>query len=270
MNIERFRARTVAEALVEVKKELGEDALVLQTSGRTGAVEVTATTAVELFRFGATLRSEAAAVGKRRRARVIALIGPTGSGKTTTAIKLILGERGFAGSRVGLISLDTYKIGAQEQVQAYADLAGFPLDIAGGVREAKRALAGMSGCDVVIVDTPGRSPGADEGERGWWETLRELSPDETHFVLPAGCRPDVARALVDHYRPLEPTHVLLTKLDEVPDERGVAEMAYALRLSARWVCDGQDVPEDLHSAHERLVAALLGGSTRAWRQEAVA
>jgi len=270
MNIERFRARTIAEALTEVKRELGEDAIVLQTAGRDGVVEVTATTAVELFRFGAALRSEATAASRKRRARVIGLIGPTGSGKTTTAVKLILSERGFAGSRVGLLSLDTYKIGAQEQVQVYADLAHFPLDVVASPKDARRALARMSECDVVIVDTPGRSPGAEDGDRGWWASFLELAPDEVHFVLPASVRPDVAKAWLAHHRPLGPTHVLLTKLDEVPEEGGVAEMAYALGLSARWICDGQDVPEDLHAAHERLVAALLGGSPRAWKLETVA
>lgn len=263
MRLERFRAVSVDQALTAVRRELGEDALVLTTRGRAGNVEVTATTALDLFHFGATVRLASKPNSKGRRTRVVALVGPTGSGKTTTAAKLALSDRGFSGGRVGLLSLDTYKIGAYEQIQTYADLADLPLDVAADPREATRALKRMSDCDTVLVDTPGRSPRAGDADRAWWDALRALDPDEVHLVLPASSRPSLAPAIVREGSPVPPTHLLITKLDEIPSEAAAAEIAFDLGLPSRWVTDGQAVPDDLHAGPERLIAAVRGGASPA-------
>ena len=258
MRLERFRGRDVAEALDRIRTELGEDALVLHTHTRPGAIEVVATTQEEIERFDSSLRAPVALASRGRRSRVIALVGPTGSGKTTTAVKLALSDVGFGGSRVALISLDTYKIGAFDQIQIYSDLTDLPLEVLTEPEEAAGALARLADCDVVIVDTPGRTPSATPGEGDWRRVLAALEPDEVHFVLSAGVRDHVADGLREHYASLGPTHVLLTKLDEVPGEVGVGRLADRMRLPARWITDGQVVPDDVHSAPERLVAAALG------------
>lgn len=260
MRLERFRGASVDEALAAVRRRLGDDALVLSTRGKAGNVEVTATTALDLYQFGAAVRAASRSPSTGRRTRVIALVGPTGSGKTTTAAKLALSDRAFAGGRVALLSLDTYKIGAYEQIQTYADLADLPLDVAGDAREATRALKRMSDCDTVIVDTPGRSPRAEGGDLLWWEALRALEPDEVHLVVPASMRPSLVAGLVRDGFPLPPTHLLVTKLDELPSEAVAAEIAFDLGLPSRWVTDGQSVPDDLASGPDRLVAAVLGGA----------
>ena len=187
---------------------------------------------------------------------ILLVTGPTGSGKTTTLAKLALGERAFGSGTVGVISLDTFRIGAVEQIQTYADLAGFPLEVLSDPAEVPGALRRLRGCDTVLVDTPGRGPRESADELAWRRVLQQLRPDEVHLVLPAGLRFEVAAGLRQFYAPLSPTHLLLTKLDEVPWEEGVAQLADGVGLPTRWVSDGQDVPTDLHEAASRLVRSL--------------
>jgi flagellar biosynthesis protein FlhF len=262
MRIERFRGRHFTEVLARIKSVLGEDALVLHTHSRPGEIEVVATTDGELERFRAQLEPTPLRGRPGRRPRVVALVGPTGSGKTTTAAKLALNGKAFAGARVGIISLDTYKIGAFEQVQIYADLANLELDLLAEYHEARPALARMAACDVILVDTPGRSPRAGATEWTWRTTLSALEPDETHLVLSATCRDDVADAVKEQYQQLGVTNLLLTKLDEVPSEYEAARLADRLELSARWVTDGQAVPDDIDHAPDRLLTAVLSGPSR--------
>ena len=268
MRVERFTGPSVPDALQRLRKALGDDALVLRTTTRPGGVEVVATTSDELNRFRSALQSNGTPRTSGRRSRVIALVGPTGSGKTTTAAKLALAEQAFGWGRVGLISLDTYKIGAYDQIQTYADVAGLALEVLEGPADAAGALSRLERCDVVIVDTPGRAPTSNATEQAWRETLRALSPDETHLVLSAGVRLHVADAVRAHYADVEPTHLLLTKLDEVPGEAGVAQLADRVGHPTRWLTDGQAVPDDLHAAPDRLVSSALQGDTGDWLAEA--
>lgn len=257
MRLERFSAPTVSRAMSAVRASLGEDALVLHTVSRDGGVEIVATTSAEISRFGTALRSQPAPRRSGRRSQVVALIGPTGAGKTTTVAKLALGDGAFGGARIGVLSLDTYKIGAFDQIQTYADLGDVPLDVLSEPSEVPAALDRMARCDVILVDTPGRTPRATHSEMGWRETLLALRPDEVHLVLSAGLRDHVADAFLDHYRDLAPTHALLTKLDEIPGEVGCAQLADQLKLPCRWITDGQVVPDDVHNAPDRLVASAL-------------
>jgi len=270
MNVDRFRARDATRALRQVRAALGDDALVLHSVSAGDGVEITATTTHEVERFSDALRSAPISTRPGRRSRVLALVGPTGSGKTTTAAKLALSDVGFGGSRVGVISLDTYKIGAFDQIQTYADLAGFPLDLLSDGRDASRALDRLAHCDVILIDAPGRTPNASAADSAWRGALRALRPDEVHLVVSAGIRTPVGRAFRDHYRDLGVTHLLLTKLDEVPGEEGVGELVDAIGLPTRWVTDGQTVPDALHAGPDRIVEAALGGAATAWAPEAYA
>jgi flagellar biosynthesis protein FlhF len=129
--------------------------------------------------------------------------------------------------------------------------------------DARAAMSRLSTCDVVLVDTPGRSPVAGARDEEWQTILATLRPDEVHLALPAGVRLDVAQHLLDAHASTSPTHLLLTKLDETPGDRGVAELADALALPTRWLTDGLVVPTDLAVAPPRLIAALGLTSTPA-------
>ena len=179
---------------------------------------------------------------------VIALVGPTGAGKTTTIAKLANHPQVFGGHSVGLLCLDTYRIGAVEQSRIYAELSRIPLEVVYETHELKRALRRLAGCEVVLVDTAGRGPAARNDAAATCVALRELAPHEVHLTLPAGLQTRLARRLVDDFREWGVTHLLPTKLDELPGDSSLFDLAASCGLPVRWAADGQEVPADLRAA----------------------
>jgi flagellar biosynthesis protein FlhF len=186
---------------------------------------------------------------------IVALVGPTGAGKTTTIAKLANHPEVFGTWTVGLLSLDTYRVGAVEQSRIYAELAGLPFEVAYEESEVADALARLGRREVVLVDTAGRSPRRADDLDATRRQLEQLGPDEVHLVLPAGLQPSHARRMLAEYRPLGVTHLLATKLDECPDDPTVFALAADRGLPMRWAATGQEVPNDLSAAADAAVRA---------------
>jgi flagellar biosynthesis protein FlhF len=271
MRFESFHGTDLRRVFDEARQALGDDAIIVRShltreSGHS-RVEVIAARAADVERLRHQLTPAAPilqkAVGGRGRfgPYVVALVGPTGAGKTTTAAKLALHPEAFGEKRVGLLTLDTFRVGAIEQMQAFAEIAELELEVVYDEREAIGALKRLDDCDVVIVDTPGRGPRSRDDSARWQALLAPLSPDEVHLVVPATIRTDVAMALRDVYAPCAPTHVLISKADEAPEDGGLAALAASLDLPSRWMTDGQAIPDDLRSA--RRIITTLGSGTPA-------
>ncbi|MCC7052666.1 MAG: hypothetical protein IT355_05325 [Gemmatimonadaceae bacterium] len=263
MRLETFRARDLSAVARSAEALFGDDAVVLQTrtvrDGNEQSVEVVAASAADVEAFRRQLTPTHLPLPSERRTGrpyLIALVGPTGAGKTTTVAKLAANVHGFGTWNVGLLTLDTFRVAGLEQIATYAEITGCALEVAYDTTDAATALATLGSLDVVIVDTPGRSPKAGARDEAWWPILRALRPDEIHLVLPAGIRADVAAATMASHAALRPTHLLLSKLDDVPGDAGIADLAALLALPTRWLTDGLDVPADLKPAPQRILASL--------------
>ncbi|MAT72616.1 MAG: flagellar biosynthesis protein FlhF [Planctomycetaceae bacterium] len=186
--------------------------------------------------------------------RVVAMVGPTGVGKTTTIAKLAANMRLREGRRVGLITVDTYRIAAVEQLRTYADIIDLPLEVVGTPREMREAVARLQGYDVVFIDTAGRSPRDDVQIRELRSLLAEAQPDEVHLVLSATSSGRSLASAVRQFAPAEVTHLLVTKLDEVEAPGGVLQLARKTSAPLSYVTHGQHVPDDIAVAD----AAVLG------------
>lgn len=265
MQPKRFKGSSLQEAMARVRKEMGDDAMILST--RTGKtrdgtwVEIQAAAAEEVEAYrkrmsGPPRVSRTGTRSERIGPRIMALVGPAGAGKTLTAVKMALSRYAFGRDRVGFITLDTFKVGGVDELQTYAELAGVPMEVVYNRREISGALQRLRSCDAIIVDTPGRIPGAMGVSAPWEELLKAIDPDEIHLVLPAGLRTDVARYLKASFRSLGVTHVLPSKLDQVLGDMGLAELVEQVRLPTRWVADGQEVPGDLRPAGTRILSSL--------------
>lgn len=194
----------------------------------------------------------------------IALVGPTGAGKTTTIAKLIGHPRIFGTKAVGLLSLDTYRIGAVEQLRTYADIAHVPLEVVYETADVQRCFHRLADLDVVLIDTPGRGPRSRRDRDVVDRWFRLIAPDEVHLTLPAGLQRQLVAATVKQYLDRSSvTHLLATKLDEMWSDWNVFELAAELHVPMRWVTDGQEVPADIRGASPRLLAALASLHSRA-------
>lgn len=197
--------------------------------------------------------------------RVLAFVGPTGVGKTTTIAKLATHPEFFRRKRIGLVCLDTYRVGAVEQIRTYAEIAGLPLEVIYESTDIAPAMRKLGDCDLIMVDTPGRGPrhhGDTQQVRQW---LLQISPNETHLVLPAGLQPELVRRTVAAYRDHGITHLAATKMDEAPEDWTLFDAAAETRLPMRWMSDGQEVPRDLRAAAPRLLAAVAAVRLRGAR-----
>ncbi len=263
MRLETFRARDLSSVARNAEALFGDDAIVLQTrsvrENGEQVVEVVAAAAADVDAFREQLTPTHLPLPSARRNNrpyVIAVVGPTGAGKTTTIAKLAANVHAFGTWNVGMITLDTYRVAGLEQIATYAEITGCPLEVAYDANDAERAIASLNALDVILIDTPGRSPKAGAREAEWWPMLRAMRPDEIHLVVPAGLRPDIASVAWNTHASMRPTHLLLSKLDDVPDDTGVADIAALIALPTRWLTDGLDVPADLKPAPQRILASL--------------
>ncbi len=194
------------------------------------------------------------------RRRVVVLAGPTGVGKTTTIAKLAAREALIRGRRVGLVTLDTYRIAGAEQLEHYAEMIGVPVEVAHDARSFEVALRRLHEADLVLVDTAGRSP------RDPWATEELASvlagaeePVAVWLCLAAATPHPELRALVERHAVLEPQRLLATKLDEAVRPGGVLGAHAELGRPIVWFTTGQRVPEDIEAAGAERLAALLCG-----------
>ncbi len=182
---------------------------------------------------------------------LIAMVGPSGVGKTTTAAKLGARAR-MDGRTVTFVACDTYRVGAVEQLARYADLMGAELASA-RTSDELRAVIAAARTDVVIVDTSGRPPTADGVELALASRRSqppELASRKRHVLLcvPASLRSNDAARLVKRYGAAAPTSIVVTKIDETDAPAGIVHAAWASKLPISVVCFGQRVPEAVGAA----------------------
>lgn len=266
MLLESFLGNDPRHVLDDARRAMGDDVLIVRTRierrGTRTNVELVATSPAGLRELSRRLTPPTphlpSDTGGRGRSGpfILALVGPTGGGKSSTLVKLALHRKAFGNARIGILTLDTFRVAALEHLQQYADIGGLMLEAVYDEREVPGALARLDACDVVFVDTPGRSPRAVDANAQWQSLLAAVAPDETHLVLPGTLRPEAVEAAVAQFAPVRPTHLLLTKTDELPDETMLCDAIARTDLPLRWITTGQAVPDDLRPARARILSAL--------------
>ncbi|WP_029420488.1 flagellar biosynthesis protein FlhF [Alicyclobacillus macrosporangiidus] len=195
------------------------------------------------------------------KSRVVALVGPTGVGKTTTIAKLaalnvIGGQR-----RVGLITADTYRIAAVEQLRTYANILNVPLEVVCHPQDMPGALERLSDRDLILIDTAGRNFRMDVYVQEMKALLSAAPVDEVHLVLSLTTKPEDMDAVAEAFSTLPVHKLLFTKLDETLSHGAILNLMCKYRLPLSYVTTGQNVPDDLEVADiEKLLRVIFGGA----------
>jgi flagellar biosynthesis protein FlhF len=187
-------------------------------------------------------------------AGVHAIVGPTGAGKTTTIAKLAARWTMKHGSEgLALVSTDSYRIGAREQLMTYARVLGASMHAPNSGAELARVLERLKSKRLVLIDTAGMGP----RDVRLPEQIEALKQGAAHakfmLALPAPCEGRALEEIIRAFSPLTPSSCILTKVDEAGSLGAVISTAVRHRLKIAYLCNGQRVPEDLHSAHRHRV-----------------
>ena len=191
--------------------------------------------------------------------RLVALVGPTGVGKTTTIAKLAANFRLRDKRRVGLITVDTYRIAAVEQLRTYADIIDLPMQVVATASEMRQAVRGMADLDLILLDTAGRSPKDEVKLQELAGVLEQAQPDEVHLVLSCTANASVLARTAERFAAVGTTALVLTKLDE---SAGLGNLFPLLRdggLPLSYLTNGQNVPDDIAPADSQQLAKAMVG-----------
>lgn len=190
--------------------------------------------------------------------RVIMVVGPTGTGKTTSLAKMAAHLQLTQEGRVGLISCDMFRIAAVEQLDTYARIMNLPFAAADNAQGVADAVATMD-ADWVLIDTPGRGPLDHDHLAVLSELSDVLNPDETHLVLPLESAGRWARLNAENFAVMRPDRLIVTKLDETNHLGGLINLVAELKLPISFISTGQHVPQDFYQADPDQIASRIMG-----------
>ena len=198
--------------------------------------------------------------------KVVSFIGPTGVGKTTTIAKLAAQYRLQRNTSIALLTIDTYRIAAVDQLRTYADIIDVPFAVVLQPEELQEQIEKLKHCSLIFVDTTGRSPN-DSRRLAELKSFHDaLGPHQTHLVLAATTAHTQITQAIQKFGQLGVNQLLLTKLDEVLSLSPLLNVFGSSEAASRqipvpisYVTAGQDVPDDIEIASSRALAQRILG-----------
>lgn len=200
---------------------------------------------------------------KTKHTKYIFFVGPTGVGKTTTIAKLASMMKLAKKSKVALVTSDTYRIAAVEQLKIYANILGIPLNVVYAADEMKKLKSELHGYDLVLVDTAGRSHNNEEQREDLCNILKTVpeKDQEIFLVLSATTKYNDLVSITSTYSEMCKYSIIFTKLDETDRIGNILNIHILTGAPLSYVTQGQNVPNDIEKIDAQKIAKqLLGGN----------
>lgn len=189
----------------------------------------------------------------------VVLIGPTGVGKTTTIAKLAGRLALIEKKSVGLITIDTYRIGAVEQLKTYAEIMNIPFKVVITTKEMQEAVNSMKDCDVVLIDTTGRSSKNTMQLSELRAFVENAKADSISLVISATTKNKDIKTIVNGYSDLGFDNIIVTKLDETTSYGALYNIKRIANKPFKFITIGQNVPDDIKIPDKEYITKVIFG-----------
>jgi flagellar biosynthesis protein FlhF len=189
----------------------------------------------------------------------VVVVGPTGVGKTTTIAKLAGRLALIHNKKVGLITIDTYRIGAVEQLRTYAEIMNIPFKVVITIKEMEEAIKEMEGLDVVLIDTTGRSSKNSMQISELRAFVQKAEPNHTLMVISSTTKNADITTILNGYKKLYYDKVVITKLDETTTYGAIHTILKESEKPLAYVTTGQNVPDDIRVPSKKEIINLIFG-----------
>lgn len=187
----------------------------------------------------------------------VVLVGPTGVGKTTTIAKLAGKLSLIDKKKVGLITVDTYRIGAVEQLKTYAEIMNIPFKVVITMKDMEEAVKSMENCDIVLIDTTGRSSKNTMQISELRAFVQKAKPDSVNLVISSTTKNKDIKTIVEGYKELDYKSLIITKLDETTVYGSLYNIQRIAGKPIGYITVGQNVPDDIKVPSKEEIVRLV-------------
>jgi flagellar biosynthesis protein FlhF len=195
----------------------------------------------------------------RRKVDIICFIGPTGVGKTTTIAKIAADYLLSEDKKVGLITSDTYRIAAVEQLKTYSSILNIPIRVVESSADLTAAIDDLCDCDIILMDTAGRN----YQQKQYIDDLKLMLPEtkkiQINLVLSLTSKYEDMKKIIDNFQTIEMDQLILTKKDETSSSGAILNLIYHYSIPIRYIANGQNVPDDIVTVTPELIANFVLG-----------
>ncbi|MGB5944812.1 MAG: flagellar biosynthesis protein FlhF [Paenisporosarcina sp.] len=195
----------------------------------------------------------------RKKVDIICFIGPTGVGKTTTIAKIAADYLLSEEKKVGLITSDTYRIAAVEQLKTYAGILNIPIRVVESSADLTVAMDDLSDCDIILMDTAGRN----YQQKQYIDDLQQMLPEkkkiQINLVLSLTSKYEDMKKIIGNFQTIAMDQLILTKKDETSSSGAILNLIYHYSIPIRYIANGQNVPDDILTVTPEMIANFVLG-----------